>query len=214
MMFNFPFRPIQTKSLSVSVFLIFFFIGFVYLAWNNFQLPVFFLGETAITKGKIINYGRGNNGEGFKPIITYAYRVDDSLYFHQKRKQVYLKEEKSEVGRSLKIKYEVEDPSKHSIEGYYKFDMPRIRASFLATTRSGLREIFLRNDIITVKESDSVGTIYNEYMGELFFWDDTLEVHKILTADEYPIPIISFLLKTDAYGNDYLLGLEDSLIYK
>ncbi len=193
-----------------AAFILFAFIAIAYLMWNNFELPKLMSGETAFTKGKIIDYGRGEEEQKYMPIITYAYKVDDSIYVHKKRKQVYFKEEESRIGCRLKIEYEVSNPAEHSIEGRYAFDAPYNRMCFFADLADGGREVLINNNILKINDYDSLGSLTQGRMGEMYFEDEMLLVLPLF-PDSNDFPFMTFALEKDRYRNDYLRCLEDSV---
>lgn len=185
----------------------------VYMIWNDFQLPKFMTEEQIETKGEIIAYGRGKNEYKYTPMITYAYRVDDSLYIHQKRKQLYFKKEESRPGSRLKIMYDKDEPAEHSIEGHYAYDQPYNRMSFFAETPNGSREIFIRNNIFKIEDYNHNGERIDYQWGEMYSEGDTIYVLPILPGED-DMPFMAFTLHEDTWQKQFLVSLLDSLVYK
>jgi len=111
-----------------------------YLMWNSFELPAIFIGETQYTTGKVVS--RVVTGRA-RQIITYAYRANDSIYTQKKRLAPDIKPRL--VGSTMKIKYEVNQPSKHEIEAHYKSDFySNLRTNFFGGNKEFTEEFFLQ----------------------------------------------------------------------
>jgi hypothetical protein len=93
---------------------------FLYLAWNNFQIPFAPWTKTLETKAEITDnaLGYGPMGRGFTQIITISYKVDDSVYFQKKKLSQRI--EKKEIGSKVLIEYAVKDPGNFDIKGFLK----------------------------------------------------------------------------------------------
>ncbi|MBN7814245.1 hypothetical protein [Algoriphagus pacificus] len=93
---------------------------FVYLAWNNFEIPIGFWTSTAKTKAIVTEtaLGYGPKGMGFTQIITIQYQVGDSVYIRKKKLSQRIS--KKEIGSEILIEYAIGDPSKYKIIGFIK----------------------------------------------------------------------------------------------
>jgi hypothetical protein len=93
---------------------------FLYLAWNNFEMPFAPWTKTAETKAEIKDnaLGYGPKGMGFTQIITISYLVDDSVYVQKKKLSQRI--DKKEIGSKVLIEYAVRDPGNFEIKGFLK----------------------------------------------------------------------------------------------
>jgi hypothetical protein len=93
---------------------------FLYLAWNNFQIPFAPWTKTLETKAEITDnaLGYGPKEMGYTQIITISYKVDDSVYFQKKKLSQRI--EKKKIGSEVLIEYAVKDPGNFDIKGFLK----------------------------------------------------------------------------------------------
>jgi hypothetical protein len=93
---------------------------FLYLAWNNFEIPFAPWTKTAETTAEITGnaLGYGPKGMGFTQIITISYLVDDSVYVQKKKLSQRI--DKKEIGSKVLIEYAVRDPGNFEIKGFLK----------------------------------------------------------------------------------------------
>ncbi|MBB6326333.1 hypothetical protein FHS59_001961 [Algoriphagus iocasae] len=100
--------------------------AFLYLAWNNFQIPFGFWTSTAETEAIVTEtaIGYGPKGMGFTQIITIQYQVGDSVYI--KKKKLSQRVSKKEIGSEVLIEYAISDPNKYEIKGFIKPKKPGV----------------------------------------------------------------------------------------
>ncbi|WP_111672611.1 hypothetical protein [Algoriphagus litoralis] len=93
---------------------------FLYLAWNNFEIPFAPWRKTLETKAEITDnaLGYGPKGMGYTQIITITYQVDDSVYVQKKKLSQRI--DKKEIGSKVLIEYAVKDPGNFEIKGFLK----------------------------------------------------------------------------------------------
>ena len=93
---------------------------FIYLGFNNFELtPIFLFEKTSETKGTVTDtkWTYGIKGT-FIQLVTYEYKVRDSLYFDKLK--VGQRQGKQKIGDKLLIKYSVNKPKKNEVIGYFR----------------------------------------------------------------------------------------------
>ena len=93
---------------------------FIYLAWNNFEIPFAPWTKTSETNAVIIDnrLGYGPKGMGYAQIITISYQIEDSVYIQKKKLSPRV--DKKEIGSQVLIEYAVKDPGRFEIKGFYK----------------------------------------------------------------------------------------------
>jgi hypothetical protein len=93
---------------------------FIYLAWNNFDLPFAPWTKTAENEAIIIEtgLGYGPKGQGYTQIITISFEVNDSTFIQKKK--LSPRTSKKEIGSKVLIEYAVEDPANFKIKGFSK----------------------------------------------------------------------------------------------
>ena len=110
------------NSSSAQIFTFFLFIiAFVYLAWNNYDLPSFYIGDTSECEAEITDINLMADAVGrskTRQLITYVYTVNDSTYTG--RKSINKRYSRKKIGDTITIKYSINDPSNHNIEFLYK----------------------------------------------------------------------------------------------
>tara|TARA_R110002074_G_scaffold371896_1_gene547189 strand:+ start:138 stop:470 length:333 start_codon:yes stop_codon:yes gene_type:complete len=93
---------------------------FLYLAWNNFEIPFAPWTKTAEIKAIITKnaLGYGPKGMGFVQIITITYQVGDSVYVQKEK--LSQRVNKKEVGSKVLIEYAINNPGNFEIIGFLK----------------------------------------------------------------------------------------------
>lgn len=89
---------------------------FLYLPWNNFEIPFGPWTKTAESKAVITEnvLGYGPKGMGYTQIITISYQVDDSVYVQKKKLSQRI--DKKKIGSKVLIEYAVKDPGNFEIK--------------------------------------------------------------------------------------------------
>ncbi len=93
---------------------------FIYLAWNNFDIPFAPWTKTSETYAVIIEtgFGYGPKGRGYAQIITLSFEVNDSTFIQKEK--LSSRTSKKEIGSKVLIEYAVEDPANFKIKGFLK----------------------------------------------------------------------------------------------
>jgi hypothetical protein len=81
--------------------------------------PIFLFEKTSETKGTVTDtkWTYGIKGT-FIQLVTYEYKVRDSLYFDKLK--VGQRQGKQKIGDKLLIKYSVNKPKKNEVIGYFR----------------------------------------------------------------------------------------------
>lgn len=179
------------KVSSPIIFVILFIIG--YLMWNNFEMPVIFIGETEQIQGKIydISIGYGIRGVGYVQNVKFVYSFDDKNY-------IGVKQVDKKLGRQLKGNSVIVEVSKRNMQ-YYKVQMfKRInsknifpKTKYLKSEKSKYEEIVIENGVFnyTIYQNKSVekysltgltNTVNDTIIVECFYEKKLSEKDKII----------------------------------
>lgn len=96
------------------------FLGiFLFLAWNNFNIRVFFFGETKNTKARIVDIKivPGTAGRGSLQLVEYNYKIKDKIY--KDKIKIGKKYGWQVIDNELLIKYLVNNPEKNRVVKFY-----------------------------------------------------------------------------------------------
>ena len=97
------------------------FIGLVlYLGFNHFKLPTFFLfDKTEKTKGTVTNTEWTYGVKGYRlQLVTYEFEANDSTYTDKFK--AGQREGLQKIGDKILIEYSVDKPGKNEVVGYYR----------------------------------------------------------------------------------------------
>lgn len=186
---------------------ILFMCAFCYFAWNNFELPKVFWTKTAETNGIVIessNVARLPHHLG--QLITFAYEVDDSIYFGQ-HKVNHAKYTFRNIGSKLKLQYAITNPSNFEVLNYYQFDNYSPKARYL--WQEGFRdydELCLENGIIKLDHKTKGGALVGSTLGQSRHKSDTIQIVPIFKAFKQE-NIIMKLVKRKSHKNETLFDV-------
>jgi len=164
----------EMRKLNPWSFLFLIIIVFVYLAYNNFEIPTLFIGKINKVEGKIIeiNIDNGIRGRGYIQHINYTYEVEGKRYYDK------LKVGKSKgwqhIGNSVVIEYSVKNPSKNRIEKFINNRTKENEKTFRCNTSEGYNEIKLNNGIFNLRKLGKKGITIERKIGDYNQIEDTI----------------------------------------
>ncbi len=188
---------------------------FIYLSWNNFELPTIFIGETTEVKGKVVDIKiRYGARRGYIQNVEYVYKVKDK-YFLDKIK-VGNNFGWQNVGNRVLIEYKESNPQKNKVVGFY--DDFSTKASdeiiYISGNNSGYYQIRLLNRLLYYTEFANKGIIKEELVGEYKTNNDTLFFEPYSFIEKKVAIKIKYLVLEDSIGNKQLVDILKRNIYK
>lgn len=189
------------KTYSAWIFGMVFILGFVYFAWNNYELPFVNIGKTAITIGKVTDVGLRPSMGGFLQNVGFVYKVDDKYF--EGFKVVGNKYGYQKIGNEVKVEYSIKKPSKYKVINFYNKYNGQNKQQFYSGKPVGYYQIVLDNRIFYYYEFGDSGKITNKIMGGYSVNKDTLIV----------FPFILDSINKSNCGLEYLI-ISDSVSCK
>ncbi len=186
---------------------------FAYLAYNNFELPTIFFGETKIVAGKIINIQveRDTRGTGYVQNIKYVYAVNGNYLLD--KKIVGKKYGVQYLGNNVKIEYSVKNPHRNKVLGFRKIFRTTNKETFFAAKKVGYYQIDLINDMFFYTDFADYGKIIDERIGSYSLKDDTLlEVTPYIFNGNNQY--IKYLMVSDSLGEKQLVELGSNRVFR
>ena len=162
---------------NIGIFGLIFISFFAYMAWNNFEIPVLFLGKTKVTNGRIYKIGITNGlvGRRYIQVVRYAYSVNGKDY--QGIKKINRRYSSQRIGNRIQIEYSFNHPEKHKVTGFYSnFKRYTKGEKFHSNETKGYSEITLTNGIFDQIRYGDHGTIAKEIFGEYEMKNDSLKL--------------------------------------
>lgn len=182
---------------------ILFMCAFCYFAWNNFELPKVFLGKTEETKAIVFDSRSVPRFRGLGQLITFAYQVDDSIYFG-KHKVNHAKYQSRPIGSKLNIRYLVNDPSNFEVLNYYQFNDYLDRHKYLwQEDFKNYNELYIENGIVKLQHKTEGGKLIDALLGQSKTYKDTtlvVPIFKPFTAEN----TVMCLIKNKSYKKETL----------
>lgn len=117
----------KTTNTIASIFLIIFISVFLYLGFNQFQIPTSFVfTKTEQTRAKIIEAKMIPSVKGYwLQLVEYEYIIGDSIYrdsFKAGQRQGL-----QVVGDELLLKYSISNPRRNKVIGFYQHSKESIK---------------------------------------------------------------------------------------
>lgn len=101
------------------IFGLFLIIGFLWFAFNEFELPRVLFGETKKTLAIIKSIDKRHAGRGvYYQVLHYEFEINDSIFEGQSNTGI-IKSPKS-IGDTLVIEFRVSNPVEHKVLGKKK----------------------------------------------------------------------------------------------
>ncbi len=199
------------------------FLGaFIYFAWNNFEMPLIFGGETTEIDGKIINIKTvpGLMGQGFVQKATFIYRVGKISYIDNTT--VDNRNEIQRVGNKVRLVFRKNRPKKNKVIGFYANKSFYIyekekggKNRFYSKKESGYYQVDLINGLSIYTEYGYNGKIIQKIYGDLYKRNDTLIFKNFIIDTLASIDIeMKFLESKDSTYNKTLTNLKTGIILK
>jgi len=179
------------KLLNPYFFGLLFLSVFAYLAYNSFQFPKFFFGETQETKGVVLDVRIRSLRHGFSQNVTYAFRHSDSLVIGDRR--VKSKRGMKSVGTTFKLKYEPNDLTYFEIIHFYIPNFTYEEVKYIGRDSTGYTEVIFKNGILNKSDFKQGGELITTTYGEYKWQNDTLEVYELLSTFEKENVMMKFV---------------------
>jgi hypothetical protein len=190
-----------------------FIMVFAYLAYNNFELPTIFIGETNTVTGKIIDIkvNRDTRGTGYVQNVEYSYLIDSTYYFDckivDKRYGVQY------VGNNIRLEYEVNNPSKNKVLKFNDNYDSTSKVRFYASKKIGYYQIDLHNDMFYYTDFGNYGKIISKMVGSYVIKNDTLLEITPYIIDDKNI-CLNYQVIIDSIGEYQLIDIKTERVFK
>ena len=193
-----------------------------YLMWNNFELPVFFRGETVKTEGKIydISIRRGIRGVGFIQDVKFVYSINKKYYLGTKK--VDNRYGIQFIGNPviLEVSKNGYDYKVLGFTGKYS-GIKHSKVKYLRSGENEYEEILVENEIFKYKIIEKGGAEQYSLTGIISNVKDTLKVEcikesKLLKDNESSVRIFNKNEKILTFykNNNELMNLSNMKRYK
>lgn len=154
------------QQINPWTFGIIFLIVFGYLAYNHFEAPTLFIGETKKTEGKIIDIKLGypTGGDGYVQHVNYVYKIDDKFYTG--KKTVGKSAGWQNIGNTIEIEYSKNTPENHKVAAYRNNFSSTNEKKYHFTKQDGFNLVKLINQTFRYVEYADRGKIKIQVLGE------------------------------------------------